>query len=192
MNSKVNRDESPPKRRRFLSLASTLAGVGLAAGYGAFATIATRFLFPARPDPKRWLFATEVNRLKVGESMVYRTPTGEPVTIARQTSGSSESDFIALSSTCPHLGCQVHWEAHHNRFFCPCHNGVFDPTGRATAGPPADAGQELVRFPLKTDGGLLYIQAPTMKLARGDGPGSGHDPCLASQAPKAPPDGTPA
>ena len=60
----------------------------------------------------------------------------------------------------------MHWEAHNNRFFCPCHNGAFDPAGKATAGPPADAGQSLLRYPVKVEAGLLYILVPTRTLAR--------------------------
>lgn len=126
---------------------------GLAAGYGAFAGLAGRFLYPAHPRPTGWMFVSEVARL--GDSFLYRTPAGESVTIARRG-----EDFIALSSVCPHLGCQVRWEGHHNRFFCPCHNGAFDPDGKATAGPPAKAGQSLTRYRLKIENGLLFIEVP--------------------------------
>ncbi|MBI4577262.1 MAG: Rieske 2Fe-2S domain-containing protein, partial [Planctomycetes bacterium] len=69
-------------------------------------------------------------------------------------------DFLALSSTCPHLGCRVHWEVQNRRFFCPCHNGSFDAAGRATGGPPAEAGQSLPRYALRLEGGLLFIELP--------------------------------
>ena len=68
------------------------------------------------------------------------------------------SDFVAFSSICPHLGCQVNWELQNDRFFCPCHNGVFDRDGNATGGPPAAAGQRLPRYPLKIENGLLFIE----------------------------------
>jgi Rieske Fe-S protein len=148
-----------PDRRALL--ANTAMLTGLAAGYGAFAGLALRFLYPARPRPRGWMFVTDLARLRPGESMTYTTPAGEPVAIARLAAG----ELIALSSTCPHLGCQVRWEAHHNRFFCPCHNGIFDPTGKATAGPPADAGQSLLRYPLKVENGLLFIEVPLEYLA---------------------------
>ena len=47
--------------------------------------------------------------------------------------------FEAYSSTCPHLGCRVHWESEEGNFFCPCHRGVFDERGVGVSGPPADA-----------------------------------------------------
>jgi Rieske Fe-S protein len=86
------------------------------------------------------------------------------VTITRFQEGSDADAFLALSTTCPHLGCRVHWEPHNSRFFCPCHNGVFDAQGKATQGPPADANQSLPQFPVKVENGLVFIEAPTEVL----------------------------
>ena len=78
--------------------------------------------------------------------------------------GDTADAFVALSSICPHLGCQVHWEPQNDRFFCPCHNGAFDASGKPTEGPPATAGQELTRFPLQVMNGLLFIQVPMQSV----------------------------
>ncbi len=186
-------DNAPasPNRRGVIAGASSLAMAGgLAAGYGALALVSARYLFPARPRELAWMFVVTTADLPSGSSLVYRAPTGETIAIAHQGAGDAVDDFVALSSTCPHLGCQVHWEAHNARFFCPCHNGTFDPAGRATGGPPKDAGQSLPRYPLKIDRGLLYIEVPTERLSAGSGElagivpsvptpsGPGHDPCL--------------
>lgn len=133
---------------------------GLAAGYGTCAGYAARFLYPARPTAKVWLFVADLASFAVGASRTYRAPSGQPIVIARRAEAGTADDFLALSSVCPHLGCQVSWEPAHPRFFCPCHNGVFDPTGRATEGPPAKAGQSLARYPVKVESGLLYIEVP--------------------------------
>jgi cytochrome b6-f complex iron-sulfur subunit len=152
-----------PERRSFLATGA-MAG-GLIAGYGAFGAIAVRFLYPARPGEEERLFVADLASFKPGDSMVYRTPAGQPVAIARIGSAGTKEDFLALSSTCPHLGCQVHWEPQNRRFFCPCHNGVFDPSGKAVAGPPADAGQSLLRYPVEVANGLLYILVPVDRLS---------------------------
>jgi Rieske Fe-S protein len=131
---------------------------GLVSAYGLFTALAGRFLFPARPARKEWLFVAELARIPAGASLAYQSPSGHRVSIARLTDEGRAEDFIALSSTCPHLGCQVHWESHNSRFFCPCHNGAFDPSGKAIAGPPQEAGQSLARYPLKVENGLLFIQ----------------------------------
>lgn len=162
LDSKPGPELAPPAepaRRRFLARFSLLAMLGgLGGGYGAFAALAGRYLYPSRPRPKGWMYVADLAGIKPGGSMPFRTPSGERVNIARLGARGDASDLIALSSTCPHLGCQVFWEAANNRFFCPCHNGAFDPTGKATEGPPAKAGQSLPRYPLKVEEGLVFIE----------------------------------
>ncbi len=173
------RDSSAPgtDRRGFLSAASGVAMAGgLLAGYGTFFAYAGRFLYPPSDAPTAWMYVTDVGRLEPGESMLYRTPAGEPVVIARQSGGDLAADFLALSSTCPHLGCQVHWEGAKNRFFCPCHNGTFDAAGLGTGGPPE--GQSLLRYPLRVEAGLLYLEVPLTRLAAAPHEREGHDGCL--------------
>jgi Rieske Fe-S protein len=182
-------------RRAFLDKASkTAMGAGLVGGYGGLGAIAIRYLYPARPDDLSWQYVAEVDRIEVGGALRYEAPGGETINIARQGRDGGAEDFVALSSTCPHLGCQVRWEGQNDRFFCPCHNGVFDPTGVAIEGPPAEAGQSLSTYELKVENGLLHIAVPMTRLASGgeakgrvvavgDGAGGpGHDPCLAPRA----------
>jgi nitrite reductase/ring-hydroxylating ferredoxin subunit len=161
-------------RRRFLSSAATATMVGgLVASYGTLAVMAGRFLYPASPTREGWMFLAHADRLKTGDSFLYRAPSGQTVAVARVGSDGSADDFLALSSVCPHLGCQVHWEGQNDRFFCPCHNGTFDRAGKATGGPPAAAGQSLLRFRLKIEKGLLYILVPLEALASAGAAASG-------------------
>ena len=185
-------------RREFLKTASRAAmAAGLVGGYGGLALVAGRYLYPARTGEVMWQFVAEVAGIGVGEAIRYRGPAGETINITRRARSGGADDFIALSSTCPHLGCQVRWEGQNNRFFCPCHNGVFDPSGVATAGPPGEAGQRLASYPLKVQGGLLHISVPLRRLADGSEAkgrilagggeieGPGHDPCLGCRPPRA-------
>ena len=185
-------ENSTSSRRGVLSgaLGAGMGG-GLVAAYGGVGLIAARYLYPAKGRDTVWLFVAELDAMKVGDAMAYQAPDGARITVARRADAGDVSDFVALSTTCPHLGCNVHWEPHHNRFFCPCHNGVFTPEGVAVEGPPADAGQSLAQYPLHVREGLLFIQVPTDGIAAVDGgdtleeivadraPGPGHDPCLA-------------
>jgi len=41
----------------------------------------------------------------------------------------------ALSSTCPHLGCAVDYEAAAGRYECPCHESSFAIDGKRLSGP---------------------------------------------------------
>lgn len=179
------------ERRRFLGNVSRAAmAAGLVGGYGGLGLIAGRYLYPARPSDRIWQYVVDLGGMDVGASRLFRAPSGESINVVRQRNMGDETDFIALSSTCPHLGCQVHWESQNNRYFCPCHNGVFDAAGNATGGPPAEAGQSLGRYPLRVEGGLLFIEVPATRLIgesrRGqtvsnEGCGiskPGHDRCL--------------
>lgn len=173
-----------PDRRAVTTTGLAMTG-GLLAGYGFFAYIAARFLYPSRGTTTGWMFVSALDAFPVGTSRRFRTPEGRTINITRRRSEGTAGDFVALSSVCPHLGCQVHWEPQNERYFCPCHNGTFDPEGIATGGPPGDAGQRLPRFPLRVDKGLLYIEVPFESLAHAleplpdPGPrGPGHDPCL--------------
>ena len=151
--------EQQPERRDFLgTVSSAFMASGLLAGYGMFAWHAGRFLFPSSDGTKVWQFVSTLEQLPVGESLPFITSSGAKIVVARQGEGQTSDDFIALSSVCPHLGCAVHWESHNDRFFCPCHNGAFDAQGKPTEGPPAAANQELTRFPLRVESGLLYIE----------------------------------
>lgn len=175
-------------RRAALWLTSRLALVGgLVGGYGMFAWISGRFMLPPRAGRLHQLFVARAADLRAGDTVLYRTPEGRTVNITRRATAGTAADFIALSSTCPHLGCQVTWEEQNDRYFCPCHNGTFNADGVATGGPPGDAGQSLPRYTLGVEKGLLYIYVPREQLSMGDvagvvestGPARpGHDPCL--------------
>lgn len=167
MSDDRNRPGDKPDRRVFLQTVGRVAMVGgLAASYGTCAAISGRFMYPARDQPQAWQLVAETGRIPTDEALAYQAPDGAPINIARRTHagdpvpGEGASQFIALSSSCPHLGCQVHWQSREKRFFCPCHNGVFTAEGRAVSGPPADAGQSLARYPLEVKSGLLYILVP--------------------------------
>lgn len=162
-------DAPDPGRRSLLGAGATVAMfAGLGAGYGSLGVMAGQYLFTLQAD-KAWLFVTQVEALRPGDSIDFESPTGVRVTVTRRAGGAADDavtadDFSALSSVCPHLGCRVHWEGQNNRYFCPCHNGVFDPEGKATEGPPAAAGQELPRYPLRVERGLVFIEMPLNAL----------------------------
>ena len=157
-------------RRTFFSTCGDLAMVGgLAASYGTLGFCALQFLTPDTKDPNLdWQFVATIKSLEGTDSLEYTASSGVKIVIARAVDV-AETGFLALSSVCPHLGCQVFWEAAKDRFFCPCHNGVFDSSGTATAGPPADANQSLTQYPTKIANEALYVFAPlkTVTAQRG-------------------------
>ncbi len=186
--SEKTADSSPRgERRTFIKWSWSLGMVAaITAAYGTLAAFMARFLYPARPTSRGWQMVIDLAGVQNGESLIYRLPNGSPVNITRVGEEGATEDFLALSSTCPHLGCQVHWESQNNRFFCPCHNGVFSPDGVGIGGPPGDAGQSLPKYPLKVENNLLFIEVPLDQMAEAPGTletpsaptGPGHDPCL--------------
>jgi quinol---cytochrome c reductase iron-sulfur subunit, bacillus type len=47
--------------------------------------------------------------------------------------------FTAFNGQCTHLGCAFSWKTqgeYAGKFFCPCHDGVYDAEGKVLAGPP--------------------------------------------------------
>ncbi len=174
--------DTEPDRRSFLSTSATviMAG-GLAGSYGTFFAMAGRYFYPSS-DNKQWIFVSDADSIAPGESLPFQSPDGVSVMITRraETSGETSADeepsekaktltvdnFLALSSVCPHLGCRVHWESNNNRFFCPCHNGIFDADGIATGGPPAAEGQDLPHYALQIVDGALYIEMPFSSIGR--------------------------
>ena len=62
--------------------------------------------------------------------------------------------LVAYSDVCTHLSCAVLYQADQRRFFCPCHDGVFDAyTGDVLAGPPV---RPLPIIDLTTINGIVY------------------------------------
>ena len=69
----------------------------------------------------------------------------------------SEEEAIVYNGHCTHLGCAYSWVTegpHRDRFFCPCHDGVFDVEGRVTGGPPP---RPLDRLESRVEAGELQI-----------------------------------
>lgn len=70
----------------------------------------------------------------VGESYLFRYPSdGDPAVLLRV----GESEVVAFSQKCTHLGCVVYFQPGEQRWHCPCHEGNFDArTGAVLSGPP--------------------------------------------------------
>jgi cytochrome b6-f complex iron-sulfur subunit len=134
-------------RRGFLSQVSMWAS--LAVSYGAAAWFAARYLYPTkRPTRLRSIFVARLDAIPDGDARVVSDLRGVPVQVVR------EGDKLrALSTVCPHLGCRVRWEQ--KRFFCPCHNGVFDREGNVVSGPPPRA---LDRYEVEVVEGSVYLK----------------------------------
>ncbi len=136
-------------RRSFLS--QVAMWTSLAASYGAAAWFAARYLYPSkRPARSRSLFVGRLDAIPDGDARVIEDLRGVPVQVVR-----AGDQLRAISTVCPHLGCRVRWEPQNTRFFCPCHNGVFDAEGKVVSGPPP---RPLDRYEVEVVDGSVYLK----------------------------------
>jgi menaquinol-cytochrome c reductase iron-sulfur subunit len=63
-------------------------------------------------------------------------------------------EFVVFSRNCTDLSCPVVWDPGSERFFCPCHGGIFAKDGEPVAGPPR---RPLWRYAHRVRNGLLEI-----------------------------------
>lgn len=62
--------------------------------------------------------------------------------------------LVAYSDVCTHLSCAVLYQSDKQRFYCPCHDGMFDAyTGNVLAGPPT---RPLPIIQLAEHNGIIY------------------------------------
>lgn len=135
-------------RRRFLSQA--VMSFGALFGFGLLGLRFLQFLIPARKE-KRY------EAVLIGAET--KVPMGEAVPMEfgkqRLMVLHTEEGIVAFSRRCTDLGCLVSWNKERQEFVCPCHQGVFDRTGRNIAGPPP---RPLDRFEVVKRGEQLYVQ----------------------------------
>jgi nitrite reductase/ring-hydroxylating ferredoxin subunit len=143
-------EEYRADRREFLLNLGVVGGLIIAGG-GALHN-AIRFIVPAiRPLQYIRLRATTMDRLEK-EGAAELTLLGQRIIVQYR-----EGEVRAFSGICTHLGCQVKWQADKDRFFCPCHLGVFDPDGQVVSGPPP---RPLDRFEVEVVGNNVFVHVP--------------------------------
>ncbi len=122
-------EEKKLKRREFFFKGGVFAALG--AAVLMFFRNLILYIFPER-KPKtyhKYLVAHEKEftddrpkQINLGKTPVFVVPY--------------KGGYKVLSGICTHLGCIVKWELDKERFFCPCHKGVFDKEGNVVSGPP--------------------------------------------------------
>lgn len=72
-----------------------------------------------------------------------------------------ETNFIAFSINCTHLGCPVRWLPKADLFMCPCHGGVYYFDGQVAAGPPP---RPLTRYPVRVRNSRVEIRTSQLPI----------------------------
>lgn len=159
----VSEKEHKVSRRQFLTY--TLTGVG---GFMAAGMLMPMARFAIDPALKAgaasdWVTVCELSEL-TEEPQLF--PFSFEQVDAWYTSEVTQNAYVmlqgdevvALSPTCTHLGCQVAFgtnDQHPDRFYCPCHFGMFDKQGINIQGTPPT--RPLDAFEVQVEDGKVFL-----------------------------------
>lgn len=111
-------------RRSLLKLLGGAAGVAAATQLAGLSGCG-----PKAPEPPP---IAEVSLTSLPEGEKVRVMMGStPIEVTR-----TGDEVSAHSLWCTHLGCEVKWNGDEKKYFCPCHEGVYNAKGLPIAGPP--------------------------------------------------------
>ncbi len=139
------------RREFFLNAGLVLGGLMSLGSVGYFG--ARYLLAGLRPVRYERILASRLEDIPETGAMDV-TVVGRPLILRRRG-----DQVRAFSSVCTHLGCLVKWEEDENRFYCPCHIGIFDPDGQTVSGPITEP---LIEFDVNVEGDNVYIRLPEM------------------------------
>lgn len=152
-------DVSPTRRAFYTGFINGVMGlIGLALAVPA----AIYLLFPPKVRKRNeWVNIATLSKIPAGTptevSFDRRRVDGWKVTIEKATAWvvkKSDSDVVAFSPICTHLGCAYHWDDPSHTFVCPCHTSVFSIDGKVLSGP---APRPLDQYLTKIEAGKLEI-----------------------------------
>ncbi|WP_347158924.1 ubiquinol-cytochrome c reductase iron-sulfur subunit [Pontibacter chitinilyticus] len=154
-------------RRRFLMKLS-LGAASLAAAAAGIPVIGALFSPLVGKARQTWRnvgalsdFAVESTNLVTYENPNPEAWAGVTAHSAAWLRRDSETEFIAFSVNCTHLGCPVRWEKSAELFMCPCHGGVYYKDGTVAAGPPP---KSLVQYAVRVKKGQVQIRTAPLPL----------------------------
>ncbi len=134
-------------RREFIG--KIFISFGLIASGLALLRNGLAYIYPKiTPKKKVKTFIAREDEISIGEAKLFNF-AGRDLYLVR-----TEKGYKVFSATCTHLGCKVKWEAHRQRFFCPCHKGIFDINGNVLEGPPP---RPLDEYEITIGNKLIYM-----------------------------------
>jgi len=154
-------------RRRFFVRMTVAAGsaIGALAGLPVIGFVLGPLV---RPAASLWRPVGSVESFTIGQTVKvdFSDPSPLPWSgITARTAAwlrrTGESEFIAFSINCRHLGCPVRWVEGAKLFMCPCHGGAYYEDGSVAAGPPPEP---LARYTVRVNDGQVEIQTNPIPL----------------------------
>jgi menaquinol-cytochrome c reductase iron-sulfur subunit len=154
-------------RRAFLARASLVLGA-VAGVIVALPVVGFLFAPLFRKIPEIWRGVGPVHHFEVGKTVEVTFADASPLPwagVTAQTAAwlwrASETEFVAFSMNCTHLGCPVRWLPEAELFLCPCHGGVYYASGAVAAGPPP---RPLTRYPVRVRDGHVQIRTSPLPI----------------------------
>ncbi|MGE0001297.1 MAG: ubiquinol-cytochrome c reductase iron-sulfur subunit [Fimbriimonadaceae bacterium] len=146
-------------RRTALGVIVTVLNVGVLA---SLAVPAARFVLAplSRRSKLQWVDVMGDTELAEGETreVTYTVPVVDGYqTVDRKYSvylHRNQGAVQCFDPACTHLGCRITFQDEKQRYFCPCHGGVFDEQGKVVSGPPPTG---LVEHPVKIKAGRIMV-----------------------------------
>ncbi len=157
----MNSTDRTMTRRQFMKAAIAAIGSLIAGAVGLPAV--AYVVGPAlKKTADEWVRLGAISKVELGTPTLFKTVierqtgwiTDQQEISAYVLTGDGQT-YAAMSNVCTHLGCRVRWIPEQEKFFCPCHNGVFDKDGSVVSGPPPRA---LDQFETKVESGVLFIR----------------------------------
>lgn len=148
-------------RRDFMKVATWSIGglIGLGLGIPAIAYVVSPAL--KSKQAQEWIRLGSTAKVELGVPTLFKVKVKrqmgwivneEELSVYSLTEDGR--NYIAMSNVCTHLGCLIRWIAEQDKFFCPCHNGVFDKQGNVVSGPPP---RPLDQYQVKVEDDQLFI-----------------------------------
>lgn len=158
-NQPEKKQQNGPSRR------STLGAIVMVLNLGVLASLAApavRFVLSplSRRSKLKWVDVLGDDQLAEGETreVSYTIPIVDGYqTVERKYTvylHRTPSGVKCFDPACTHLGCRITFQGDQQRYFCPCHGGVFDKEGKVVSGPPPTG---LVQHPVKIERGRILI-----------------------------------
>ena len=118
--------------------------------FAGFLGMGLRFITPYKREVERRIFTIHLDELELNSTRQFKDLRGKDLMLVR----TAEKEVRAISTTCTHLGCSVHWQPDKKQFYCPCHQGVFDTEGNVVSGPPP---RPLDSYRVELEGDNVFI-----------------------------------
>jgi menaquinol-cytochrome c reductase iron-sulfur subunit len=160
-------EQDEVSRRNFIMRITIAAGTAIAALVSL--PVLGFVLAPlVRKPPVYWRSVGPVESFQIGQTVKVDFTDPSPLPWSGITAKTaawlrrvSDSEFIAFSINCRHLGCPVRWLDGAKLFMCPCHGGVYYEDGSVAAGPPPEP---LARYEVRVNNGQVEIETSPIPL----------------------------